>query len=48
MEEESLKMDLVWDVVDLFRNAALLTRGQDLELEAIALSNLGKVYDQVR
>ena len=46
-EEEDLNMDMVWAVVDWYKQAALLTRENDVELEAIALSRLGKVYDSV-
>jgi hypothetical protein len=47
--EEVLNMDMVWEVVDLFRQAALLVRERalDLEMEAMALSDLGMVYDRV-
>ncbi|KAK7108007.1 uncharacterized protein [Littorina saxatilis] len=46
-DEESLNMDMVWEVVDWLRQASQLTRGQDLEMEAMALSDLGKVYHKV-
>ena len=40
-------MDMVWEVVDWLCRAAQLTRDHDLEMEAMALSSLGKVYDKV-
>ncbi|XP_070196958.1 uncharacterized protein [Littorina saxatilis] len=46
-DEEILNIDMVWEVVDCFSKAAMLTRDRDLELEAMALSDMGKVYDQV-
>ena len=44
---EILNIDMVLEVVDWLRRAAELTRGRDLEMEAMALSSLGKVYDKV-
>ena len=40
-------MDMVWEVVDWLRQAVQLTRDRDIEMEALALSSLGKVYDKV-
>nr|KAG5694170.1 hypothetical protein BaRGS_016016 [Batillaria attramentaria] len=45
--EEDLNIDMVWEVVDWFRRAAMLTREHDLEQEAMALSALGRVFDKV-
>ncbi|XP_031557582.1 uncharacterized protein LOC116294173 [Actinia tenebrosa] len=47
LNEESLNMNLVWDAVDWYKRAAILTRELDLEQEAIALSHLGFVYNKV-
>ena len=46
-DEEILNIDMVWEVVDWLSQAVQLTRDHDLEMEAVALSSLGKVYDQV-
>lgn len=46
-DEEILNIDVVWEVVDWLCRAAQLTRDHDLEMEAMALSSLGKVYDKV-
>lgn len=46
-DEEILNIDMVWEVVDWLCRAAQLTRDHDLEMEAMALSSLGKVYDKV-
>ena len=46
-DKETLNIDGVWEVVDLFRQAASLTREHDIELEGMAYSALGKVYHQV-
>ena len=47
-DEESLNMDMVWTCVDLYREAVMLTKENDAEGEAIALSRLGSIYDKVR
>jgi len=48
MEEESLNMDMVWEVVDWYKQAVLRTREvTEVEMEAIALSRLGKVFDKI-
>ncbi|XP_057292718.1 uncharacterized protein LOC130621447 [Hydractinia symbiolongicarpus] len=47
MDEENLSMDMVWKVVDLYKEAIILTREKDVEMEAIALSRLGNVYDKI-
>ncbi|KAL8559222.1 hypothetical protein ACOMHN_040346 [Nucella lapillus] len=46
-DEEVLNIDMIWEVVDSFRMAALMTRDRDLEMEAMALSALGRVFDTV-
>ncbi|KAK3102669.1 hypothetical protein FSP39_013052 [Pinctada imbricata] len=38
---------MIWDIVDWYRSAILLTRDLDMEAEAIAYARLGKLYDQV-
>ncbi|XP_076453844.1 uncharacterized protein LOC143288991 isoform X2 [Babylonia areolata] len=46
-DEEVLNIDVIWEVVDSFRLAAQLTRDRDLEMEAMALSALGRVFDKI-
>ncbi|XP_025112277.1 uncharacterized protein LOC112575014 isoform X1 [Pomacea canaliculata] len=46
-ETEDLNINMVWEVIDWYHNAALLIRERDLELEAMALSSLGLVYAKV-
>ncbi|XP_046564313.1 uncharacterized protein LOC124273140 [Haliotis rubra] len=46
-DEEVLNIDMVWEVTDWYRTAIMLTRENDFEMEAIAHSRLGQVYDQV-
>ena len=45
--EEDLNVDMVWEVCDWYKQASILTRENDVEMEAIALSRLGHVYDRV-
>ena len=45
--EETLNMGMVWTVVDLYKEAVILTRENDPEAEAIALSRLGSILDKV-
>ena len=45
--QESIIFDFIWDLVDMFKQATLLVREQDLEQEAIGLSRLGKVFDEL-
>jgi len=47
LEDADLNMDLIYTVIDYYRHAMVLTRGVEIELEAMALSKLGKLYDQV-
>ena len=45
--QESINFDFIWDLVDMFKQCTLLVREQDLEQEAIGLSRLGKVFDEL-
>ncbi|KAJ8305731.1 hypothetical protein KUTeg_016276 [Tegillarca granosa] len=47
IDEETLNIEMVWDIIDWYRQAIVLTRDLDMEMEAIALSRLGVVYDKV-
>ena len=40
-EDESLNMDLIWDIIDHYQYAVQLARNGDVEQEAIACSRLG-------
>ena len=47
-DEETLNMDMVYEVIDWFKQAVVRTREvTEVEIEAIALSRLGGVYDKV-
>ena len=46
-QEEELNLELIWDVIDWYKQATILARELDIEQEAIALSYLGYVYDKV-
>lgn len=48
MDEEKLNIDMVYEVIDWHTKAVLKTREiTEVEMEAIALSRIGKVYDKV-
>ncbi|XP_013390038.1 uncharacterized protein LOC106158541 [Lingula anatina] len=47
MEQEELSYDMIWEVIDWYKQAILLSREHEVEMEAIALSRLGSVYDKV-
>ena len=46
-DEDNLNVDMIWEVVDWYKQSILLTREKDVEFEAIGHSRLGRVYDQV-
>ncbi|XP_060592614.1 uncharacterized protein LOC132747295 [Ruditapes philippinarum] len=46
-EEETLNMDMIWEVMDWYKNAILRARDVDMKQEAIALYKIGIVYDKV-
>ena len=46
-EQEELDMTLIFEVIDWFKQAVVLSREVDIEQEAIAESRLGVVYDKV-
>ena len=45
--EEELNFEMVWKAVDSYMEAIILAREIDMEVEAIALSRLGSVYDKI-
>lgn len=48
MDEENLNIDMVYEVIDWYKQAVLRTREiTEVEVEAIAMSRIGKVYDKV-
>lgn len=47
LDEDNLNIEMVWEVVDWYKQSILLTREKDVEYEAIGHSRLGKVYDKV-
>ena len=46
-DDEDLDMDLLWEAMDWFKRAELLTRELDVEQEARALSYMGKIFFKV-
>lgn len=47
LDEDNLNIDMVWEVIDWYKQSVLLTREKDVEYEAIGHSRLGRVYDRV-
>ncbi|XP_063423023.1 uncharacterized protein LOC134707306 [Mytilus trossulus] len=48
LDEEKLNMDMVYEMIDWYKQAILRTREvTEVELEAIALSRMGRVYDKI-
>eukprot|EP00898_Chlorokybus_atmophyticus_P004969 jgi/Chlat1/5473/Chrsp36S05454 len=45
--EDDLNVDMLWQAIDKYKEASLLTREHDVENEAIALSRLGRVFMKV-
>lgn len=47
LEQEELQMTLIFEVIDWYKQAVVLSRNVDIEQEARAESRLGYVYDKV-
>ena len=47
LNEESPNMNLIFEAMDWFKNAALKARGLDLEQEAIACHHIGRIFERV-
>lgn len=47
-EEEQPDINMIWAIVDMYRQGILLAREKCLESEALALSRLGVIYHKVR
>ncbi|KAK9830352.1 hypothetical protein WJX72_011214 [[Myrmecia] bisecta] len=46
-ESETLDMEAVWLVIDMYKQAAILTRERAVDQEALALARLGLTYETV-
>lgn len=46
-EHEILNMELIWDIIDRYRDAISKLKGKDIECEAELTSDLGYIYDKV-
>jgi hypothetical protein len=46
-EEEFINFDKVWEVIDHFRAAIILSREQDVEQEAYSTAKMGVVFDKI-
>jgi len=45
--DESLKMEMVWDAMDRFKQAIILNAGEEIELETMAKGKIGLIYLKV-
>jgi len=45
--DETLKMEMVWDAMDMFKQAIILSAGEEIELEAMAKGKIGIIYLKV-
>ena len=43
-EAERINMTMMWNILDMYKEAVLLTREKDIENEAIAHSGIGRLY----
>ena len=46
-DESNRDMEMAWDILDWYKKAVLLTHELEVEIEAIAISRIGRLYDQV-
>nr|XP_034304055.1 uncharacterized protein LOC105344738 [Crassostrea gigas] len=44
---ETINMNMVWEIIDWYKQAILLARELDIEQEAIAMQRIGRVYAKV-
>lgn len=44
---ETIDMNMVWEIIDWYKQAILLARELDIEQEAIAMQRIGRVYAKV-
>ncbi|XP_048775106.2 uncharacterized protein LOC125679711 isoform X2 [Ostrea edulis] len=44
---ETVDMNMVWDIIDWYKQSILLARELDMEQEAIALGRIGRVYAKI-
>ena len=45
--ERNCEMEMAWDILDWYKKAVLLTHELEVEIEAIAISRIGRLYDKV-
>ena len=46
-EDENCNIDMAWEIIDFYKKATLLTRELEIEIEAIATSRIGRIYDKI-
>ena len=44
---ETVDINMVWEIIDWYKQAILLARELDMEQEAIAMQRIGRVYAKV-
>ena len=47
LDEETLNIEMVWEIIDWYKDSILKVRDMDIKQEAMSLSRIGKVYDKV-
>ena len=45
--DETLKMEMVWDALDMYKQAIILSAGEEIELEAMARGKIGLIFLKV-
>ena len=43
LDEETLNIDMVWEIIDWYKDSILKGRDLDIKQEAMSLSRIGKV-----
>jgi len=44
---EDLNMDMMWDILDMYKDAVLKTQERDVENEALAVSRMGRMFEKI-
>lgn len=44
---EEINFDMIWDIIDWYKDAIIKMRGNDIEIEAEISSDLGYIYDEI-
>ena len=46
-ESEEINFEMMWEILDMYKDAALKTREKDIENEALAISRQGRIFDKI-